>query len=142
MHINGACHCGSISFTASIDPSRVTVCHCTDCQVLSGAPLRAVVTAPIESFLLQGTAKRYIKVARSGKRQAARPGLLPGVRNAAIRQRGRGCQQRRDTPGLPGLRGATRPADALRPGLAALGHALGRRTIVDSRPSLGNIDAS
>jgi hypothetical protein len=36
MHTDGSCHCGLISFTAEIDPSRVTVCHCTDCQPLSG----------------------------------------------------------------------------------------------------------
>ena len=69
MHINGACHCGSISFTAEIDPSRVTVCHCTDCQVLSGSPFRAVVAAPIESFVLRGQPRSYIKVAQSGNRR-------------------------------------------------------------------------
>jgi hypothetical protein len=25
MHIDGACHCGLISFTAEVDPSRVMV---------------------------------------------------------------------------------------------------------------------
>lgn len=70
MHIDGACHCGSISFTAQIDPSRVMICHCTDCQVLSGAPLRAVVAAPIDSFVLRGQPRSYIKVAQSGNRRA------------------------------------------------------------------------
>jgi hypothetical protein len=70
MHINGACHCGAISFTAEIDPARVMVCHCSDCQVLSGAPLRAVVPAPIERFVLRGQPKTYIKVAQSGSRRA------------------------------------------------------------------------
>lgn len=70
MKINGACHCGAISFTAEIDPSKVVVCHCTDCQVLSGAPLRAVVPAPIEQFVLQGRPKSYVKLAQSGNRRA------------------------------------------------------------------------
>jgi hypothetical protein len=70
MHIDGRCHCGLISFTAEIDPSRVTVCHCTDCQALSGAPFRAVVSAPIETFVLRGEPKRYIKTAQSGNRRA------------------------------------------------------------------------
>jgi hypothetical protein len=70
MHINGACHCGSISFSAEIDPSRVMLCHCTDCQVLSGSPFRAVVAAPIEGFVLHGTPKSYVKVAQSGNRRA------------------------------------------------------------------------
>jgi hypothetical protein len=70
MKINGACHCGTISFTAEIDPARVMVCHCTDCQVLSGAPFRAVVAVPIGKFALQGTPKSYVKVAQSGNRRA------------------------------------------------------------------------
>lgn len=70
MHIDGTCHCGLISFTAEIDPSRVMVCHCTDCQVLSGSPLRAVVAAPIGSFALRGKPKSYVKVAESGNRRA------------------------------------------------------------------------
>ncbi len=70
MQINGSCHCGAVSFTAFIDPSRVKVCHCADCQVLSGAPLRAAVAAPIETFALRGTVKSYVKVAESGNRRA------------------------------------------------------------------------
>jgi hypothetical protein len=70
MHINGACHCGAITFEADIDPARVLACHCTDCQTLSGAPFRAVVTVPIERFSVSGTPKAYIKVADSGNRRA------------------------------------------------------------------------
>ena len=70
MHIDGECHCGQVSFSAEIDPSRVMVCHCADCQVLSGSPLRAVVAAPIETFVLRGDPKAYVKVAESGNRRA------------------------------------------------------------------------
>jgi len=66
MKIDGRCHCGRISFTAEVDPSRVSVCHCTDCQVLSGSPFRVSVAAPIERFALLGEPKRYVKVAQSG----------------------------------------------------------------------------
>ena len=70
MHIDGACHCGLITFTAEIDPSRVMACHCTDCQVFSGSPFRVSVAAPIETFALHGQPKSYIKVAESGNRRA------------------------------------------------------------------------
>jgi hypothetical protein len=70
MRINGSCHCGSISYVADIDPDRVVVCHCTDCQKLSGAPFRAVVTVPIERFSVTGSPKAYVKVAESGNRRA------------------------------------------------------------------------
>lgn len=70
MQIDGACHCGRISFTAQIDPARVMVCHCSDCQVLSGAPFRAVVAAPIETLQVSGEPRSYVKVAQSGNRRA------------------------------------------------------------------------
>jgi hypothetical protein len=70
MHIEGACHCGAVTFTAEVDPGRVMVCHCSDCQVLSGAPYRAVVAAPYDTLVVNGTTKSYVKVAQSGNRRA------------------------------------------------------------------------
>lgn len=70
MHINGSCHCGAIGFSAEIDPARVMVCHCADCQIMSGSPFRAVVAVPIGQFSLRGTPKNYVKVAQSGNRRA------------------------------------------------------------------------
>jgi len=70
LRIDGACHCGSISFTAEIDPSRVMVCHCSDCQLLSGSPFRAIVSASIATFVIRGHPKCYIKTAQSGNRRA------------------------------------------------------------------------
>ena len=67
MLINGACHCGRISFTAEIDPTRVVLCHCTDCQVLSGSPFRAVVEAPIGTFNIRGSPKSYVFTQHSSK---------------------------------------------------------------------------
>ena len=69
MQVDGACHCGSIRFTAAVDPSKVMVCHCTDCQKLTGSAFRVVVPAPIESFVLHGEPKRYVKVAESGAKR-------------------------------------------------------------------------
>jgi len=70
MHIDGRCHCGAIRFTAEIDPNGVTLCHCTDCQVMSGSAFRTIVAAPIASFRLEGAPKAYVKVADSGSRRA------------------------------------------------------------------------
>ena len=69
MRIDGSCHCGLITFTAEVDPSRVVVCHCSDCQVLSGSPFRIIVPAPLRSFVVHGEPKRYVKVADSGNRR-------------------------------------------------------------------------
>jgi hypothetical protein len=70
MKIDGACHCGQVRFTAEIDASRVTVCHCSDCQVMSGAPFRAIAFAAVDSMVVHGQTKTYVKVAESGNRRA------------------------------------------------------------------------
>ena len=70
MHIDGACHCGAVTFSADIDPARVMLCHCADCQVMSGSAFRIIVLAPIEAFSIRGKTTSYVKVADSGNRRA------------------------------------------------------------------------
>ncbi len=38
MRIDGQCHCGHIAYEAEIDPDRVSICHCRDCQQMTGPP--------------------------------------------------------------------------------------------------------
>jgi len=60
MKIDGRCHCGEITFEAEVDPEALRICHCTDCQTLSGSAFRANIPAPAEHFvLLSGTPKTY-----------------------------------------------------------------------------------
>ena len=67
MHIDGACHCGAIRYEAEIDPAKVIVCHCTDCQINSSSAFRWGVMVKKEDFkLVAGTLKHYVKVAESG----------------------------------------------------------------------------
>ena len=71
MKIDGACHCGAIRYEAEIDPSGVRLCHCTDCQTLSGSAFRVVVSASEGSFkLLSGEPRIYVKKAESGAERA------------------------------------------------------------------------
>jgi hypothetical protein len=71
MKVEGRCHCGQITYEAIVDPGKVTICHCTDCQTLSGSAYRASVPAPRETFsLLTGQPKTYIKTADSGAKRA------------------------------------------------------------------------
>ncbi|MEX0809886.1 MAG: GFA family protein [Dongiaceae bacterium] len=71
MRIDGGCHCGRITFRAEIDPSLVLICHCADCQTISGTAFRVSVRTPEESFeLLSGTPKIYIRIADSGAKRA------------------------------------------------------------------------
>jgi hypothetical protein len=69
MKIDGRCHCGSITYEAEIDPAKVTICHCTDCQTLSGSAFRTVVPVAREALTLRGQPKIYVKTAESGTKR-------------------------------------------------------------------------
>jgi hypothetical protein len=73
MKITGGCHCGAIRYEADVDPATAGLCHCTDCQVLSGTAFRVSVRALPDSFrIVDGTSRIYIKTAESGiKREQA-----------------------------------------------------------------------
>ena len=70
MKIDGGCYCGNITFVAELDPGQVIICHCTDCQTLTGTPYRVVVRVPKDKIEWRGgEAKTYIKTAESGARR-------------------------------------------------------------------------
>jgi hypothetical protein len=71
MKVTGSCHCGQISFEAEINPTQVRICHCTDCQTLTGTAFRTTVPSLPGTFVLRsGTPKIYIKTAESGNERA------------------------------------------------------------------------
>jgi hypothetical protein len=70
MRIDGSCHCGRLTYEADIDPEKVGVCHCTDCQTLSGTAFTAFVPVAKEAFWLRGEPRIYVKTAESGNRRA------------------------------------------------------------------------
>ena len=71
MKVEGGCHCGAIAYEAEVDPEAARICHCTDCQTLTGSAFRVNVPAPAAGFrLLRGTPKIYIKTADSGAKRA------------------------------------------------------------------------
>jgi hypothetical protein len=70
MHIDGECHCGQVTYEADIDPREITICHCTDCQRLTGTAYRVTVTAPLEKFRITfGDPREYVKIADNGRRR-------------------------------------------------------------------------
>lgn len=69
-HIEGSCHCGKVHFKAEVDADKVFVCHCTDCQTLSGSPFRVVVFCGADKLEWLGEIpKKYVKTAESGNRR-------------------------------------------------------------------------
>lgn len=70
MKVQGACHCGQVTYEAEIDPAKVNLCNCTDCQMLTGSAFRVSVPAPAETYrLLSGRPKVYVKTADSGTKR-------------------------------------------------------------------------
>jgi len=104
MKINGGCYCGFITYEGEIDPEKVTICHCTDCQMLSGTAFRIVAPVPDVNFkMLSGQPTIYVKTGESGNKReqafcprcgspiyATAPGNGPkayNIRAGTIRQR-------------------------------------------------------
>lgn len=106
MKVDGGCHCGALTYEAEIDPEKVLICHCTDCQQISGSAFRTVAPTPPDNFrFLTGTPTVYVKVGDSGNKREqtfcptcgtpiyskspdGEPGML-GIRVGTIRQRDR-----------------------------------------------------
>jgi hypothetical protein len=71
MKVDGQCHCGQIRYEAEIDADKVNVCHCTDCQILTGTAYRVSAPASAASLVfLAGVPKIYVKTADSGNKRA------------------------------------------------------------------------
>ena len=71
MHITGRCHCGFVSYEAEIEPDHVCICHCDDCQRLTGTAYRVSVSAHRENVrVLTGKPKNYVKFGDSGARRS------------------------------------------------------------------------
>ena len=70
MKIDGQCHCGYVTYEAEVDPERVTICHCTDCQMLTGSPYRVSVSTLRDSIVLTGSPpKTYVKFGENGRKR-------------------------------------------------------------------------
>ncbi|HEX2761026.1 MAG TPA: GFA family protein, partial [Rhizomicrobium sp.] len=71
MKVHGQCHCGELVYEAEVDPALASICHCTDCQILTGTAYRVSVPARAENFrILNGEPKIYVKTAESGNPRA------------------------------------------------------------------------
>ena len=71
MKVHGSCHCGNVTYEALVHPARTGICHCIDCQQLTGSAYRVSVPA-IEGSLqfASGQPTIYVKVGESGSRRA------------------------------------------------------------------------
>jgi hypothetical protein len=97
MKVTGGCHCGQITYEAEVDPATVGVCHCTDCQRLTGTAFRTNISSLPGTFVLKsGTPRIYIKTAESGNKRAR---FLFRMRHANLCRRARAEPLNRWAPG-------------------------------------------
>ena len=70
MRVSGSCHCGEIEYEGELDPEKVGICHCTDCQSLSASAYRVIAMISGETFRIsKGRPRIYVKSAESGNRR-------------------------------------------------------------------------
>ena len=86
MNIDGQCHCGLVTYQADIDPDRVSVCHCTDCQTLTGSPYRVTVICSGEQIRMTGNIAQGLCQDRRQRPQAL-SAFLSRVRFPAVHER-------------------------------------------------------
>lgn len=62
----GGCHCRALRYTVAQAPLRTCVCHCTDCQAISGSAFGLGVMFRAEAFAFTGTPKLVARRLGSG----------------------------------------------------------------------------
>ena len=63
---SGGCACGSIRYTGAREPVAMINCHCSDCQLSSGAPFASGIVVMAADLEITGTPKTYAVRASSG----------------------------------------------------------------------------
>lgn len=63
---SGGCACGAIRYTGAQAPVAMINCHCTDCQLSSGAPFASGIVVMTDDLQVSGTPKTYAVRAGSG----------------------------------------------------------------------------
>lgn len=68
MDVEGGCLCSHVRYKAVIDPARVAICHCADCQTNAATAIGMVASVTEGQFeLLSGSMTEYDKRATSGR---------------------------------------------------------------------------
>lgn len=64
--VSGGCACGAIRYRAAQPPIAMLNCHCSDCQLSSGAPFASGVVVMTADLEVEGTPVTYAVKAGSG----------------------------------------------------------------------------
>ena len=61
-----SCRCGQLRASASGTPTRISVCHCLNCQKRSGSAFAAQVRFPASQVTTSGEARTYTATGENG----------------------------------------------------------------------------
>ena len=63
----GACLCGQVRYRITVQPKFQYLCHCRDCQRMSGSGYLPLLAIPLEGFQIEGDLTFYERTADSGR---------------------------------------------------------------------------
>lgn len=67
LPLTGGCYCGSIRYEVSALPHAITICHCRDCQRLTGTAFSMPMPVARDAFsVTRGRTKSWERRADSG----------------------------------------------------------------------------
>ena len=66
MTRRAACSCGQLHLTIEGEPSRISMCHCLECQRRTGAVISNQARFPREQVTIVGKATAWMRTAESG----------------------------------------------------------------------------
>lgn len=61
-----SCTCGQLQARVSVDPIRVSVCHCLACQRRTGSVFAAQARFPADAVTISGTGTEFVRVGDEG----------------------------------------------------------------------------
>jgi hypothetical protein len=71
MKIEGGCHCGQITFEAEVETTKFGICHCSECQALTGTAFKTALPVSAANFvLLTGEPRTYVKTAGAERQES------------------------------------------------------------------------
>ena len=64
----GGCMCGAVRYQSTADPMAFMLCHCRECQYVSGGEPASVVIVPKDAVKVTGMVKGYDCTSEQGRR--------------------------------------------------------------------------
>ena len=65
---HAACCCGQLSLEARGEPTRISMCHCLECQKRTGSAFGIQARFPEDAVALRGSSTAYTRTVDSGNR--------------------------------------------------------------------------